>query len=366
MSLSLRYVAAILFLVASAGASHAKKANTHLSSLVASSSMAFKGRVMKVENRDGIRVATAVVDTAYKGTRPGRYVTFLATGTWTCDTSDAVVGESAFLFLKSDDPREQNSLKDPVLKAARKALKGKPLYLIMHSGSGRIPIVEEDETSFIRARHANSVKGQGPLVTGDQVMLPKEIEPAPGVRLDRGWIEYLAVPSATIDLAIRKLLAPRGPSTVLKTVDERASPPLDQKATESELLLAVLDRYSESSHPLYVGFQAESGDISDLDPAVFRRAIKRNSSLRNASALVKPNAPDKFALTCVSRPTWKSRTEATVECTTYTTYGGFGTSPYTYALRNGKWSNIDKTMRVACGVSPWVTINGKRVNLQRR
>jgi len=135
---------------------------------------------------------------------------------------------------------------------------------------------------------------------------------------------------------------------------------------ESALLLVVFERNSGSVGQRFVGMEAGDGTISDVEPGLLCRLRLTNPAVQNASELSKLTANESFVLDTVTRPVWKSDNVATIHCTQNTGSGGFGRSPHTYALKNGRWVNIDKTGRVSCGVWQWLTINGKRILPRKR
>nr|WP_309697035.1 hypothetical protein [Armatimonas sp.] len=59
----------------------------------------------KLTLKPGLRCADAVVVEPFKNLRKGQTLRFLAEATWRCDSSDAVAGETALLFLGKWDGR---------------------------------------------------------------------------------------------------------------------------------------------------------------------------------------------------------------------------------------------------------------------
>jgi hypothetical protein len=104
----------------------------------------------------GSRHARAKVLEVWKGD-PGSEVEFLASPTWTCDISDAEVGETAVLFLK----RSGSS------------------YEIAHSGRGRLPVRQIEGRPY------------GTLWPG--VILPEEVGTRPGPDPEFSFIESVSV-----------------------------------------------------------------------------------------------------------------------------------------------------------------------------
>lgn len=111
-----------------------------------------------------VRVAEAEVLRVVKGERATTKVHFLAQATWTCDISDAKVGETALLFL-----RESSWVADegPTLRAAlRESTGGSAMFVLMHSGRGRMPIRQVGASDF--------------ATYWTDVVMPKELENVDG------------------------------------------------------------------------------------------------------------------------------------------------------------------------------------------
>lgn len=102
-------------------------------------------QVEKVEVVEGIRIARVVVLRTFKGGMPGQRFTYIAEPTWRCDTSKALPGETALLFLFpaqtehlfENDNKSKEAQYARVLKSG---LRGVSLYQIVSNGGGRMPI----------------------------------------------------------------------------------------------------------------------------------------------------------------------------------------------------------------------------------
>ena len=106
----------------------AKLANISFADLIKYSSDIVVARVTRIDTIGGIRVATADVTQNIKGFHTR--VRFVAGRTWACDTSTAVVGETALLCLAK-----------PTLPATEKARTLIPTLLTLsYAGRGRIPL----------------------------------------------------------------------------------------------------------------------------------------------------------------------------------------------------------------------------------
>jgi hypothetical protein len=157
----------------------AEVAEIPLKRLVAQSDMIVVARVTKVEDGRAdvkteddrffprVKVATAEVIETWKGT-PLREVRYVASPLWTCDISDAEMGERVVLFLRSR--------------------KGSPIMMIAHSGRGRMPLRE--------------VEGKTYATCWDEVALPKGTTTIPGSEPKYSFIR--SVELTTLKELVRK------------------------------------------------------------------------------------------------------------------------------------------------------------------
>ena len=145
-------------------------ASTTLKELVNSSDLIVVARETKVEDgpadlnlgeevRSPVKVATARIVEVWKG-KAGPDVRYIASPTWTCDISEAKVGEQVVLFLSKS--------------------KRVPFMLIEHSGRGRMPI-----------RDVNG-KPHATIWVGD-VQLPQGVATIPGPEPEYGFIRSVDV-----------------------------------------------------------------------------------------------------------------------------------------------------------------------------
>lgn len=121
-----------------------RPAATELATLVRGAKFIARVRVISVARlgevslgklvlKSGVRCADAVVVEPFKNTRKGQTLRFLAEATWTCDSSNAISGEIALLFLGTWDGRLE--------RAAAPLPSYKPEILQLElSGCGRMPI----------------------------------------------------------------------------------------------------------------------------------------------------------------------------------------------------------------------------------
>lgn len=100
--------------------SFAKVASIHFSNLVANCDLIVVAKVESVSSPlIGKKYAKGIVTEVWKGTNTAT-VEFLASPTWTCDTSEAKKGETVLLFLTKGGKTRS--------------------YAIAHSGRGRLPL----------------------------------------------------------------------------------------------------------------------------------------------------------------------------------------------------------------------------------
>ena len=145
-----------------ASSAHGKVAATSIEELVAESGLIVVAKVRSVETvSGGKRAARAQVQEVWKGPHH-REVLFNASPTWTCDISEAKVGEEAVLFLGVGKPGE--------------------LVYISHSGRGRMPLREV------------SGKRYATLWVGD-VILPNEAATIPGPENEYSFIRSIELDS---------------------------------------------------------------------------------------------------------------------------------------------------------------------------
>jgi hypothetical protein len=109
-----------------------------------------------------MKIARAVPLREFKATHPGRLAHpaadsgrasscfyFVAEPTWTCDTSDAVAGETVLLFLSRvrEQTIERPNLGKPPVRVG--AAKQQALFYIAHSGRGRMPVRQVNGQTYV-------------------------------------------------------------------------------------------------------------------------------------------------------------------------------------------------------------------------
>jgi hypothetical protein len=115
----------------------AKVRPTTLVQLARESEYIVLARVEDLLTSNGLRVAKAVPQTTLKGVEDTSAFYFVAERTWTCDTSTALKGETALLFLcrSPGGTVERELLHKPTVHVPLR-----PLFFIGHSGRGRMPL----------------------------------------------------------------------------------------------------------------------------------------------------------------------------------------------------------------------------------
>jgi hypothetical protein len=148
----------------------ASVASITLKELVGRSDLIVVARETKVEDgpadlnlgedvKSPIKVATARIVEVWKG-KAGPDVRYIASPTWTCDISEAKVGESVVLFLSKS--------------------KSVPFMFIEHSGRGRMPIRDVNGR-----RHAT--------IWVIDIELPRGVKTIPGPEPEYGFIRSVVV-----------------------------------------------------------------------------------------------------------------------------------------------------------------------------
>jgi|CXWL01.1.fsa_nt_gi hypothetical protein len=145
-----------------------KLAHISLAELEKLSSLVVVAKITSVDLIEGVKIATAEVESVHRGVINSRKIHFLAEPTWTCDASGAVLGETVLLYLHRRSSRSSevanrtvSSLRNPStgLKDFSKpftyfAQKGETLYTISHSGCGRLPLEKLGDAWFTDATYS--------------------------------------------------------------------------------------------------------------------------------------------------------------------------------------------------------------------
>ena len=125
-------------------AANFKVATIGLDTLVKQSEVIVIAEVTEIVTRAGVKVAVAKVFEGVKSGSPTGTIEFVAERTWTCDTSNAVVGERVLLYLgKVRKDSRITMLKQDLGKAASESRNGgRVLYVLAHHGRGRLVLKE--------------------------------------------------------------------------------------------------------------------------------------------------------------------------------------------------------------------------------
>ena len=119
--------------------------------LVQRSEVIVVAEVSKIVIRAGVKVAVAKVTQGIKPGSPTGTIEFVADKTWTCDTSNAVVGESVLLYLNKvrKDARVTMLKRDLGRAAGESQAQGRTLYRLAYHGRGRIVVNLDDQGDWI-------------------------------------------------------------------------------------------------------------------------------------------------------------------------------------------------------------------------
>lgn len=107
---------------------YSRVASASLTEVIKGSDLIAVGTVSEVTKVNGYRVAKLKIEGVLKGNAQTSEAFFLASPTWTCDVSDAKVGERGLYFLST----QTRELEFPSRH------NGQPIFLIAHSGYGRL------------------------------------------------------------------------------------------------------------------------------------------------------------------------------------------------------------------------------------
>ena len=107
---------------------HSKVAQAKLADIIKGSDLIALGTVSEVVKIKEYRVAKLKIEGVLKGEAQLQEAYFVASPTWTCDISNAKVGERGLYFFS---PANGNLEISP-------SHNGRPLFLIAHSGHGRL------------------------------------------------------------------------------------------------------------------------------------------------------------------------------------------------------------------------------------
>jgi hypothetical protein len=157
--------AAILALMMAANDAAARKSSVSLESLTRYSAAIAVARVESVGSVRGVRVAQAIVLHPLKGLRANQRFAFLAEGTWRCDESDAVVGETVLLVLEAPGPVFHHFIKahPRFVQERNRRLGSMPFYQIAHSGSGRMPVCRMNGADYLPAKNGFTAERPMPV-----------------------------------------------------------------------------------------------------------------------------------------------------------------------------------------------------------
>jgi len=184
---SRRSFLALMTLSLAAGAASADLASVRLEQLVQRADIIAVAKVDEVRKVHTTKIAFATLQEPLKGGTKRARVAFIAEGTWACDESTAVEGETVLLFLSRARPALERlpgivpRLQEVLFEMERQ---GATLYTISHAGGGRMPLSKQDGKEVAQVRSG-------------LVILPPSLAPA---ALDR------PVPADTLLTHVRELI----------------------------------------------------------------------------------------------------------------------------------------------------------------
>lgn len=163
---SAKFILSIFVIAIFAIASKAEISSIQLEELTKNSDLIFVGRVISVSTIDEEEIAKIEVLKKYKG-RAQNQVFISVSRTWTCDVSNAIVGETALFFLSKYRirPTLQRNLEETckLKKKIDSEIGTNDFYYISHSGYGRMPIEKKNGLDNVSILYG-------------QVILPKKIK----------------------------------------------------------------------------------------------------------------------------------------------------------------------------------------------
>ncbi|MGI8922645.1 MAG: hypothetical protein ACR2HJ_01165 [Fimbriimonadales bacterium] len=131
----------ITLLLTAVSLAYARVATIDLGQLARLSDLIVVGEVAAIQKVGGVKVASVKTISFVKGVAECP-IAFVAEPTWACDTSAAVVGERALLYLSPVPILKKRAMNGQNLSGLVSACKRKGviLYVLSHSGRGRIPL----------------------------------------------------------------------------------------------------------------------------------------------------------------------------------------------------------------------------------
>ncbi len=131
----------ITLLLTAVSLAYSKVATIDLGRLARLSNLIVVAEVIAIQEVGGVKVASVKTISLVKGVAECP-IAFVAEPTWACDTSAAVVGERVLLYLSPVPQLKKRTMNGQDLTAAASACKlnGVILYVLSHSGHGRIPL----------------------------------------------------------------------------------------------------------------------------------------------------------------------------------------------------------------------------------
>jgi hypothetical protein len=209
----LNFFLAFVVLMTTVNEAHSRKASIPLESLTNSADVIAVAKVDKVTKISGAKVAEATVIRPLKGLKEKQQFTFLAEGTWTCDTSHAVEGETVFIFLRQPNLGEDFLKKHPKFKSEQaQRFPNVPFYEISHSGSGRMSTYRKDDIDWFVAMQS-PFTANAPLMM-DSIYFPSDLHTYPHPNPERTGLRLVLLKD--VEKRVAQCLKEANPSPKVK------------------------------------------------------------------------------------------------------------------------------------------------------
>jgi hypothetical protein len=130
----------VLMALATASTCFAEAGTRTLKDMIRRSEYVVLGKVSRVATLDGVKLAEVEVSRTLKGNPGVTRLYYWASPQWRCDVSDAEVGEEGLYFLGNfgEEHSRPSEAHLQFLEEARPFTQGARVYMLEHSGRGRL------------------------------------------------------------------------------------------------------------------------------------------------------------------------------------------------------------------------------------
>lgn len=170
----------LVMALAAASTCFADAGTMKLKDMIRRSEYVVLGKVSRVEVVDGVRLAEIEVGRTLKGNPGVTRLYYWASPSWSCDVSNAEVGEEGLYFLWNIDKEFSTPSEAHLqfLEKARPFTRGARIYLLEHSGRGRL------RPKYIDGRGYLYVHKDGDVIFPSSIKIVKRPDPQnPGLGL---------------------------------------------------------------------------------------------------------------------------------------------------------------------------------------